>query len=345
MNVQKEVQTKILSQTQAPLLEICNLTKVFGSGLLQRGQKAALENFSMSIQGSPSKIISIAGESGSGKTTLARLILGFLIPTQGEVRYRGKDLKMMDQKSWKTFRREVQAIFQDPYGVYNPFYPVDRVFEIVIRKFKLAKNRQESRRITEEALVVVGLRPDEILGKYPHQLSGGQRQRIMLSRAFLLKPKLIIADEPVSMIDASMRAIILKIIMDLKDDFGISFIYITHDLSTAFQISDDIIVLYEGWVTESGDAQIVIKGPKHPYVQLLVESIPVPDPEQLWQGRVELPPEEELEMNTLRGCKFYRRCPYKMEMCLKSPPPLYSIGPDHLASCYLYKGREVDEDA
>ncbi|TET52646.1 MAG: ABC transporter ATP-binding protein [Desulfobacteraceae bacterium] len=337
MNVQREVQTKILSQTQAPLLEVCNLTKVFGSGLLQRGQKVALENFSMSIPSSPSKIISIAGESGSGKTTLARLILGFLIPTQGEVRYRGKDLKMMDKKSWQIFRREVQAIFQDPYGVYNPFYPIDRVFEIVIQKFHLANNRQESLRITEEALVVVGLRPDEILGKYPHQLSGGQRQRIMLARAFLLKPKLIIADEPVSMIDASMRAIILKIMMDLKDNFGISFLYITHDLSTAFQISDDIIVLYEGWVTESGDAQIVIKGPKHPYVQLLVGSIPIPDPEQPWQGRVELPPEEELEMNTLRGCKFYRRCPYKMEICLKNPPPLYNIGADHLAACYLYK--------
>ena len=139
MKVQRDVQTKILSQTQAPLLEVCNLTKVFGSGLLQRGQKVALENFSLSIQDSPSRIISIAGESGSGKTTLARLILGFLIPTQGEVRYRGKDIKTMDQKSWKTFRREVQAIFQDPYGVYNPFYPVDRVFEIVIRKFKLRR--------------------------------------------------------------------------------------------------------------------------------------------------------------------------------------------------------------
>jgi oligopeptide/dipeptide ABC transporter ATP-binding protein len=337
MNVQKEIQTNIPRQTQVPLLEVCNLTKVFGSGLLQRGQKVALKNFYMSIQDSPPKIISIAGESGSGKTTLARVILGFLIPTKGEVRYRGRDLKMMDNKSWQTFRREVQAVFQDPYGVYNPFYPVDRVFEIVIRKFHLAKNQQESRRITEGALVIVGLRPDEILGKYPHQLSGGQRQRLMLARAFLLKPKLIIADEPVSMIDASMRAIILKIMMDLKDNFGISFLYITHDLSTAFQISDDIIILYEGLVAESGDVENVIKGPKHPYVQLLVGSIPIPDPEQPWQGRVELPPEVELEMNTLRGCKFYYRCPYKMDMCLKNPPPLYNVGPDHHAACYLYK--------
>ena len=337
MSIQKELQTNTLKQTQAPLLEVCNLTKVFGSGFLQRGQKVALESFYMSIQGSPPKIISIAGESGSGKTTLARIILGFLLPTQGEVRYQGKDLKMMDKKSWQIFRREVQAVFQDPYEVYNPFYPIDRVFEIVIQKFHLAKNRQESRRITEEAMVVVGLRPDEILGKYPHQLSGGQRQRIMLARAFLLKPKLIIADEPVSMIDASMRAIILKIIMDLKDNFGISFLYITHDLSTAFQISDDIIVLYEGLVAESGDAEIVISSPKHPYVQLLVGSIPIPDPDQPWQGRIELPPEVELEKDTPRGCKFYRRCPYKMEICLKNPPPLYNIGADHLAACYLYK--------
>ncbi|MCG2678171.1 ATP-binding cassette domain-containing protein, partial [bacterium] len=124
MSIQKELQTNTLKQTQAPLLEVCNLTKVFGSGFLQRGQKVALESFYMSIQGSPPKIISIAGESGSGKTTLARIILGFLLPTQGEVRYQGKDLKMMDKKSWQIFRREVQAVFQDPYEVYNPFYPI-----------------------------------------------------------------------------------------------------------------------------------------------------------------------------------------------------------------------------
>jgi len=159
----------------------------------------------------------------------------------------------------------------------------------------------------------------------------------MLARAFLLKPKLIIADEPVSMIDASMRAIILKIIMDLKDNFGISFLYITHDLSTAFQISDDIIILYEGLVAESGDAETVISNPKHPYVQLLVGSIPIPDPEKPWQGRVELPPEEELGKDTLKGCKFYHRCPYKMEICLKNLPPLYNINANHLAACYLYK--------
>lgn len=324
-------------QGEAPLLEVCNLTKVFSRSPLLRDQTVALEDFSMSVQGSPPKITSIAGESGSGKTTLARLILGFLLPTQGEIRYRGKDLKVMDQKVWQIFRKEVQAIFQDPYGVYNPFYLVDHVFEIVIQKFHLAKNRQEGRCLTEEALEVVGLRSDDILGKYPHQLSGGQRQRLMVARAFLLKPKLIIADEPVSMIDASLRATILKIMMSLRDNFGISFLYITHDLSTAFQISDDIIILYEGSMVESGDAQILIKDPKHPYTQLLVRSIPIPDPDQLWEGRVELPPEEELRKQIVKGCKFYRRCPYKMETCLKSPPPLYNVGSNHLASCYLYE--------
>ena len=339
MSVQKEVQTNVLTQTQVPLIEVCNVTKVFGSGLLQREQRVALKDFSMSIQDSPPKIISIAGESGSGKTTLARLILGFLIPTRGEVRYRGKDLKMMDRKKWWTFRKDVQAIFQDPYGVYNPFYPVDRVFEIVIRKFHLTENQRDGLRLAKEALEIVGLRPDEILGKYPHQLSGGQRQRLMLARAFLLKPKLIIADEPVSMVDASMRAIILKIMTDLKDNFGISFLYITHDLSTAFQISDDIIIFYEGSMVESGNAQIIIKTPKHPYTQLLVGSIPLPDPERLWQGRVKLPPEEELGENTVKGCKFYRRCPHKMKICFESSPPLYNLGPNHLVSCYLYKKR------
>ena len=319
----------------APLLKIQNLTKVFSGGLFGRGETVALEDFSMTIEGDPSTITAIAGESGSGKTTLARLILGFIGPTQGEIFFRGKDISDMDQRSWAAFRREVQAVFQDPYESYNPFYPVDHVFEIAIRRFHLASSRAQGRHLIEEALEVVGLRPDEILGKYPHQLSGGQRQRIMIARAFLLKPRLIVADEPVSMVDASMRASILETMMRLKGDFGISFLYITHDLSTAFQISDRIVIFYEGSVAEWGKADVVIKNPKHPYTQLLVGSIPVPDPGRSWQGRIELPPEKEDDTSGVMGCKFYGRCPHRMEECRESPPPLYDVGSDHLASCYL----------
>lgn len=329
-------QIKTQAENQTPLLEVRNLTKVFGGGFLSRDQTVALEDFSMTIEDKPPTITAIAGESGSGKTTLSRLVLGFLTPTHGQVFYRGQDIMGMKQKAWKAFRHEVQAVFQDPYGAYNPFYPIDHIFEIAIRKFHLAKTRSQGRQLMEKALEVVGLRPDEILGKYPHELSGGQRQRAMVARAFLLKPRLIVADEPVSMVDASLRAIILKIMMNLKDDFGISFLYITHDLSTAFQISDNIVIFYEGSVTESGDAEIVIKDPKHPYTQLLVGSIPIPDPSQSWGGRIELPSEERQRSGSMKGCKFSNRCPHKMDRCLKSPPPLYNIGSEHLASCYLY---------
>ncbi len=320
---------------ETPLLEVRNATKIFSAG--KRESTIALENFSFTIPSDTSVITTIAGESGSGKTTLAHLVLGFLTPTSGEILYKGRNIWDMTGKEWTLFRREVQAIFQDPYEVYNPFYRVDHVFRTVIKKFKLASGDNESRKVMEDALEVVGLISDEISGKYPHQLSGGQRQRIMVARAFLLKPQLIVADEPVSMIDASLRATVLEIMLKLKSDFGISFLYITHDLSTAYQISDNIFILYRGSVAEYGDVTAVIKNPKHPYTQLLTSSIPIPDPNLKWEGHIELPPEEEMQVNSVEGCKFYNRCPYAMEICLKSPPLLYLVGENHYASCYLYK--------
>ena len=167
----------------------------------------------------------------------------------------------MSKKERMAYRRECQAVFQDPYAIFNPFYRADHVFNMAVSGFQLARGRAEARRMIEEALEVVGLRPEEILRKYPHQLSGGQRQRIIVARAFMLKPRLIVADEPVSMIDASLRAQILEIMLKLKEDFGISFLFITHDLSTAYQISDRIFILYRGSVAETGDATGVINDP------------------------------------------------------------------------------------
>src|SRR5262249_42509687 len=213
----------------------------------------------------------------SGKTTLARLLLGFVEPTSGEVMYRGKNLWKMSSKDWLAFRHEVQAIFQDPFAVFNPFYKVDHLLTVPIRKLRLARSRDEERRAMVEALQAVGLRPEETLGRYPHQLSGGQRQRVTIARALLLRPRLIIADEPVSMVDASLRATILESLRKLYQDYGISFLYITHDLTTAYQISRNIIVLYRGSVAEVGEVDRVIKQPKHPYSQLLISSIPEPD--------------------------------------------------------------------
>ncbi|HSR33783.1 MAG TPA: ATP-binding cassette domain-containing protein, partial [Anaerolineae bacterium] len=192
-----------------PLLEARQVTKIFSGGLIKKHRTVALEAFSLSIGSGQPSITGVVGESGSGKTTMARLVLGLESPTQGEVLYKGKDLRRLSRAEWRSFRRDVQAIFQDPFEVYNSFYRVDHVLTTPIAKLRLASSKRESRTLIEGALQAVGLRPEETLGRYPHQLSGGQRQRIMVARALLLNPKLIIADEPVSMIDASLRATVL----------------------------------------------------------------------------------------------------------------------------------------
>src|SRR5438093_2471864 len=230
------------------LLEAQHVTKIFSSGLLDRHSTVALEDFSLAIDSERPSITAVVGESGSGKTTLARLLLGLVAPTRGQVLYKAQDLRRMPRAAWRTFRRDVQAIFQDPYGVYNPFYRVDHVLTTPILRFGLASSRAGARALIGEALTAVGLRPEETLGRFPHQLSGGQRQRIMVARALLLRPRVILADEPVSMVDASLRATILGSLSAMHRERGISIIYITHDLATAYQISDTIVVLYRGAV-------------------------------------------------------------------------------------------------
>ncbi|MEZ4866358.1 MAG: ABC transporter ATP-binding protein [Caldilineaceae bacterium] len=326
-----------------PLLEIRDATKIYGGGFLSRGAvTVALQNYNLTIQDRPATITTIAGESGSGKSTLANLVLGFIKLTSGQIFYKGVDITTMDSGQQLEYRREVQAIFQDPYAVYNPFYRVKHVFDLVINNFKMARNKHEARELVENALNVVGLRGEEVLEKYPHQLSGGQRQRMMVARAYLLRPRLIVADEPVSMVDASLRAMILDLMLKLRDEQHISFLYITHDLSTAYQIGDQIYLLYQGSVAERGDTQQVIENPKHPYVQLLIDSIPVPDPTILWGGdNVISLDDEQMRVSAASGCRFYNRCPHRMERCLTQMPPLYPINGDgHAAACYLYDEPE-----
>jgi len=267
-----------------PLLELRNVSQVYGGGLFSKRTTTALSDFSLVIEEQPATIVAIVGESGSGKTTMARLLLGLETPTSGEVLYQGKDLRRCTQRERRVFRREAQAIFQDPFGVYNPFYKVDHVLTTPIAKFKLAASRDDGRRLIEGALRAVGLRPEDTLGRYPHQLSGGQRQRTMVARTLLLRPKVIVADEPVSMVDASLRVTVLANLLQLKQDHGISLIYITHDLATAYQISDRIIVLHRGLVVESGDPEQIVKHPQHPYTKQLIDSVPLPDPSRPWGG-------------------------------------------------------------
>jgi peptide/nickel transport system ATP-binding protein len=331
-----------------PLLEIKNATKVYGGGFLKTSPTTvALQNFNLTIDASPATITTIAGESGSGKTTLANLVLGFTGMTSGQIFYKGHDVDSMDRHQMMEYRREVQAVFQDPYAVYNPFYRVKHIFDLVINNFKMARNKKEARDLIEHALNVVGMRGEEVLEKYPHQLSGGQRQRMMVARAYLLKPRLIVADEPVSMVDASLRAMILDIMLRLRDEEGISFLYITHDLSTAYQIGDRIYLLYQGATAERGDTVQVIENPKHPYVQLLINSIPVPDPKIRWGGDTVATSvdDEQMRVNIESGCRFYPRCPQRMDKCLTAQPPLYVVGSGrHDAACYLYDDQKVSEE-
>jgi peptide/nickel transport system ATP-binding protein len=320
------------------LMEIRNATKVYGSGMLAKKTTVALQDFSLTIDDRPATITTIAGESGSGKTTLANLVLGFTKITSGQIIYKGVDVGTMDKRQMIDYRREVQAVFQDPYAVYNPFYRVKHIFDMAIKNFQLAKGKAQANALIEEALNVVGMRGEEVLEKYPHQLSGGQRQRMMVARAYMLKPRLIVADEPVSMVDASLRAMILDIMLRLRDQHHISFLYITHDLSTAYQIGDRIYLLYQGAVAERGQTADVIEKPKHPYVQLLINSIPVPDPNVKWGGEeVTTLDDEQMRVNVKSGCRFYGRCGHRMDRCLEAAPPLYTVdGPGHEAACYLY---------
>ncbi|MEZ4620232.1 MAG: ABC transporter ATP-binding protein [Caldilineaceae bacterium] len=319
-----------------PLLEARNVSKTYGGGFLSRKQTTALEAASVTVVDDAPTIIAIAGESGSGKTTLARLLLGMTPPTTGQILYNGQDLQGLDQAQWRTFRREVQAVFQDPFEVYNPFYKVDHALTTPIGKFFPNASGAEKRRMIEEALQAVGLRPEETLGRYPHQLSGGQRQRIMVARALLLKPRVIVADEPVSMVDASLRATILESLLKVHKAFGISIIYITHDLTTAYQLSERILMMYRGNVVEAGAVDQVIKAPQHPYTQLLIDSIPLPNPKVHW-GQHAVQPRQSTNGVAATGCRFADRCPQVMARCHSAAPPFFTTDLDRTVACFLYE--------
>lgn len=317
------------------LLELKNISKIYSHGLLSRVSTTALDNVSLKIESEQPTIMTVAGESGSGKTTLAMLLLGFITPTTGQILYKGKDIHSLRGEERMIFRREVQAVFQDPFAVFNPFYTVDHLLTVPIERFKLAKSKNEARDIMYDSLTAVGLRPGDVLGRFPHQLSGGQRQRINVARALVLRPKLLVADEPVSMVDASLRANILETLRGLQKNYGVSIIYITHDLTTAYHIANSIIVLYRGNVMEAGNVDNVIKSPQHPYTRLLIDSIPWPDLSRKW-GESEIKVREsDIAEQKGEGCRFSSRCPLVMDKC-KQSPPLFQLKPYQAASCFLY---------
>jgi oligopeptide/dipeptide ABC transporter ATP-binding protein len=321
----------------ATLLEVRNVSKQYRKSMLNRTGTIALEPMSLAISDDEPSVTVVAGESGSGKTTLANLLLGIIEPTSGQILYRGKDPAKMSAREHMAFRREVQAIFQDPFEAYNPFHKVDRVLKTPLRKFKLASSEAEGKKLIDQALDLVGLRPEDTLGRYPHQLSGGQRQRIMVARALLVRPRIIIADEPVSMVDASLRASILESLLRLTRELGISLVYITHDLTTAYQVGDTAIILYRGAIAELGSVDLVIKEPQHPYTQLLVDSIPRANPEQRWGKNTAIAPRDD-ETDVVRGgCRFVRRCPHAMPVCREHEPPVFRTDDRRGVACFLYR--------
>jgi len=257
-----------------PLLEVRNLNKIYELGFIRKKYIHAVKNVSFSME--QGEIVSLVGESGSGKTTTAKIILGLVKPTSGDVIIDGKRLEdyFKNMESVRDLRRKVHAVFQDPFASYNPFYPIDRVLHQAIRLIGFSPESNEAKELIDSALKNVGLDPESILGKYPHQLSGGEKQRIMIARCFLLMPKLIVADEPVSMIDASTRGGVIKLFEKLRKVQNTSVLFITHDMGLAYYISDRILIMHLGEIVEEGTPDEIISNPKHEYTKRLIGSIP-----------------------------------------------------------------------
>ena len=259
----------------ANLLEVDHVIKAFAmGGLFGRGHFNAVDDVSFTVQAEKPEILAIIGESGSGKTTLARMILNTLAPTGGTIRFRGETLaEVRGRRRRLDFMRQIQPILQNPYEAFNPLKRVDRYLFASARRFATAGGRADAERLADEALHQVGLTLAEVRGRFPHELSGGQLQRIAIARALIPGPALIVADEPVSMVDASLRMSIVNLFQRLRDELKVSILYITHDLATAYYVSDRIIIMRKGEVVERGNAADVLRAPQHPYSILLKDSV------------------------------------------------------------------------
>jgi peptide/nickel transport system ATP-binding protein len=327
------------------LLQIDDLTKVF---TLRQGlsvsRLVAVDRARFSMPASP-QIFTLAGESGSGKTTLARMILGLEQPTSGHVYFRGRDVATLTRRERRSrFMKEVQPVFQDPFATFSPLKRIDNYLYETAFNYRMAERSGVSDYV-DEVLHLVGLSLREVKGRYPNELSGGQVQRMSVARALVTEPSLLVADEPVSMLDASLRMSIVNLLMELKERKDVSVVYITHDLATAYYVADQIAIMLRGWIVEMGSVEKVLGNPLHPYTQILKHSVPQADPDRKWEEKTDLAM-LETEEYLRTGCKFAGRCPAAMEMCQHSEPGNYFVD-GRSVRCFLYGnddgGRAVSE--
>jgi peptide/nickel transport system ATP-binding protein len=346
MTIQEE---KSGAESVANLVEIENVDVHFYTrkGLFQRVTIRAVTDVSLVVH--ERETVALVGESGSGKTTLGRAALRLLRPVTGSVRFDGRDITHLDEGKLKGFRRQAQAIFQDPYSSINPYMNVLQTVEepLVIHGIGDKNERMDRAR---QALEDVQLRPAAgFMAKYPHTLSGGQRQRVGIARSLVLQPKFVVADEPVSMVDASSRAELLYLMRDLQQQYGMAFLYITHDIASARHFADRIAVMYLGSIIEMGMPEAVVEDPLHPYTRALIEAVPEPDPSNRHRRRQVVPGEPPSAARMPSGCPFHPRCPRFMSgLCEQERPALREVQPRHYVACYLYEEagrRHVDASA
>ncbi|HEY7347768.1 MAG TPA: ABC transporter ATP-binding protein [Ktedonobacterales bacterium] len=333
-------QPDVLSAS-SPVLEARNLRKYFPLRQVRlfSGQNVvhAVENTSLALY--PGRALALVGESGSGKSTIARLLARLYEPTSGIMTFRGEPVKPGKGAALRAYRRHVQMVFQDPFSSLNPVHSVRYHLSRPLRLHKLARSKQEE---TEQILALlnrVSLSPaEQFIQKYPHQLSGGQRQRVAIAHALAARPEVLLADEPVSMLDVSIRLDILNLMLRLKDEEQLALLFITHDIASARYFAEDTLVMYAGQTVEGGPSEEVIQRPKHPYTQLLLSAAPDPDSLQS-DGKVKsLPARGEIPslINPPSGCRFHPRCPFAMPVCRERFPERTLFEDGHWTHCFLY---------
>jgi oligopeptide transport system ATP-binding protein len=320
------------------ILEVRDLVKHFPvrRGMLSRvtGRVRAVDGVSFTI--GAGETLALVGESGSGKTTTGRCILRLHEPTSGEVRFDGVDLLALAPRDMRRMRRQIQVIFQDPFGSLNPRMRVGTIVREPLEIHRLGSGRAERDATVARLLTRVGLDP-AMMRRYPHEFSGGQRQRIGVARALALRPRLIVADEPVSALDVSVQAQVINLLIDLQQEYGVAYLFIAHDLALVERIAHRVAVMYLGRIVEVAPVGEIFKNPLHPYTKALLQAIPVPDPDRT-RERTVLRGDPPSPADPPPGCRFHTRCPVAVDDCPRVDPPLVEVSPGHRAACHLAPG-------